>query len=138
MDKNIHSYTNTMDEKWIFLLIINIDTSDKLCWNLVKIERLSPPPGPPQLQSSISVEISQHNGNLGKKINEYSKDKGIQTQVCKNGAHIHYSFFSLTISPPLMHPSSSIYIPSIGSEGSSQSISRHMEGQFIVNLFLTK
>ena len=79
MEKNIHSYTHTMDEKWIFLLIINRDTSDKLCRNLVKIERPSAPPGPPPLQSSISMEISQDNGKLGKSINGCSKDKGMET-----------------------------------------------------------
>ena len=69
MDKNIHSYTHTMDEKWIFLLIRNGDTSDKLCRYLIEIERLSPPPGPPPLQSSISMASSQENGKLGKSIN---------------------------------------------------------------------
>ena len=118
-----------MDEKWIFLLNINRDISGKFCWHLVGIERLSPPPGSPPLNSSISMEISQNNGKLGKSINGCSKDKGMNTQVCKNGAQIHYSSFSLRSSPPLMHPSSSIYIPSIGSEGLSRSISRHMEGQ---------
>ena len=73
MDKNIHSYTHTMDEKWIFLLIVNIDTSDKLCRHLVEIERSSPPPRPPPLQSSISMTSSQDNGNLGKSINGCSK-----------------------------------------------------------------
>ena len=73
MDKNIHSYAHTMDEKWIFLLIINRDTSDKLCQHLVKSERLSPPPGTPPLQSSILMEISQDNGKLGKSINGCSK-----------------------------------------------------------------
>ena len=71
--QNIHSYTHAMDEKLIFLLIINIDTSDKLCRHLVEIERPSPPPGPPPLQSSISLEIPQDNGKLGKSINDCSK-----------------------------------------------------------------
>ena len=62
MNNNIHSYTHTMDEKLIFLLIINRDTSDNLCWHLVKIERPTPPPGPPPLQSSISMASSQDNG----------------------------------------------------------------------------
>ena len=118
-----------MDEKLIFLLIINRDTSDNLCWHLVKIERPTPPPGPPPLQSSISMASSQDNRNLEKSINGCSKNKGMQTQVCKNGAQIHYSSFSLTSSPPLMHPSSSIYSPSIESEGPSWSVFRHMEGQ---------
>ena len=111
------------------LLIINIYISDKFYWHLIETEKLSPPLGPPLLQSFISMESSQDNGKLGKSINGCSKDKGMQTQVCKNGVQIHYSFFSLTISPPLMHPISSIYSPSIGSEGSSWSVSRHMEGQ---------
>ena len=73
MDKNIHGYTHTMNEKWIFLLITNIDTSDKLCRHLVKIERPSPPPGPPPLQSSILMESSQDNDKLGNSINGCSK-----------------------------------------------------------------
>ena len=43
MDKNIHSYTNTMDKKWIFLLIIDIGISDKLWRHLVEIEKTIPP-----------------------------------------------------------------------------------------------
>ena len=133
MDKKIHSYTHTMDEEWIFKLIINIDTSDKLCRHLVEIERPSPPPGPPPLQSSISMEISQADkGNLGKSIKVYSKDKGMQTQVCKNGAQFHYNLFSLTSHPPSMLPSSSIYIPSMIIEGSNCNVSRHMEGQELI------
>ena len=93
-----------MDEKWKFILNVKIDISDKLCRNLVEIKRLSPPPGPPPLPSSISMAISQDNGNLGKSMNGCSKEKGMQTQVCKYGAQIHYSLFSLTNSPPLMHP----------------------------------
>ena len=112
-----------MDKKWIFLLIINIDTSDKLCRHLVGIERPSPPPRPPPLQSSISM------ASLGRASIAAQKDKGTQTQACMNGAQIHYSFLSLISSPPLMHPRGSIYSPSIGSEGSSQSVSKHMEGQ---------
>ena len=73
MDKNIHSYTNTMDEKWIFLLIINKDISEKLCPHLVETEKLSPPPRPPPLQSSISMESSQDNDKLGNNINGCSK-----------------------------------------------------------------
>ena len=45
MDKNIYNYINTMDEKWIFLLIINIDISEKLYRHLVEMEKLSPPLG---------------------------------------------------------------------------------------------
>ena len=36
-------------------------------------EKLSPPPGPPQLQSSISVASLQSKGNLGKSNNVCSK-----------------------------------------------------------------
>ena len=121
-----------MDEKLIFLLIINKYTSDKSCQHLVGIERQIPPLEPPPIQSSISMASSQDNGKLGKSINSYSKEKGMQTQVCNNGAQIHYSFFSLTSSPPLMHPTSSIYSPSIGSEGSIRRVSRHMEGQRLI------
>ena len=73
MEKNIHSYTHPMDEKWIFILIINIDISDKLCQHLVETKKLSPPPGPPPLQFSISMESLQGNGNLGKSRNVCSK-----------------------------------------------------------------
>ena len=66
-----------MDEKLIFLLIMNRDNSDKLCRHLIKAEKLSPPLGPPPLQSSISMESSQDKGNLGNNINGCSKDKGM-------------------------------------------------------------
>ena len=72
-DNEIHSYTHTMEEKWIFLLIINKDTSDKSCQHLVRIERPSTPLEHPPLQSSISVDSSQDNGNIGKSINGCSK-----------------------------------------------------------------
>ena len=73
MDNNIHSHTHIMDEKWIFLLIMNIDNHDKLYWHLIESKKPSPPPGPPPLQSSISMEILEGNGKLGKSINVYSK-----------------------------------------------------------------
>ena len=94
-----------MDEKWIFLLIVNMDISEKICWHLVEMDKPSPPHVPPPLQSSISTKISQGNDKLGKSINGCSKDKGMQTQVCKNGTQIHYSFFALTSYPTLMNPS---------------------------------
>ena len=40
-----------------------------------------------------------------------------------------YSFFALQNSPPSMHLRGSIYSPPIDNGGSSQSISRNMEGQ---------
>ena len=61
MDQNIHSHTHVMDDKWIFLLIMNKDNSDKLCRRLIKMEKPSPPPGPPPLQSSISMASLQYN-----------------------------------------------------------------------------
>ena len=73
MDKNIHSHTHVMDEKWIFLLIMNRDNNDKLCRHLIEMEKLIPPPRPPPLQSSISMVSSQDNGNLGKRSNVCSK-----------------------------------------------------------------
>ena len=124
-----------IDYIWTRYVILR-DISDKLCRHLVEIKRPSCPPRSPPLQSSISMASSQDNGKLGKSINGFSKDKAMQTQVFKNGAQIHYSFFALTNSPPLMHQSSSIYSPSMGSEGLSQSISRHMEWP-IVKLFVT-
>ena len=66
-----------MDEKLMFRSNANIDTNDNLCRHLVEIEKPSPPPRPTPLQSSISMGISQDNGNLGKSINGYSKDKGM-------------------------------------------------------------
>ena len=73
MDKNIHSHTHVIDEKWIFLLIMNRDNSDKLCRHLFEMEKLNPPPGPPPHQSSISIASSQDNGKLGKNNNLCSK-----------------------------------------------------------------
>ena len=67
--------------------------------------------------------------SLGRTAVCAQKDKGMQTQECMNGEKIHYSFLDLIGSPPLMNLRGSIYIPSIGSEGSSQSIFKHMEGQ---------
>ena len=52
---------------------MNIDNNDKLCRHLVETDKLSPPPGPPPLQSSISMASSQDNGKLGKSINGCSK-----------------------------------------------------------------
>ena len=51
---NIHSCAHVLDMKWIFLLIKKRYNSDKLCQNFSKPEKLSPPPGHPPLQSSIS------------------------------------------------------------------------------------
>ena len=71
MDQNIHSHTHVMDEKWIFLLIINKENNDKLYRHLIETEKPSPLP----LQSSISMAILQSNGKLGKSINMFSKGK---------------------------------------------------------------
>ena len=57
------------------------------------------------------------------------KDKGMHTQSCVNGAQMNYSFVALFNSPPPMYQRDPIYIPSIGSEGSSRIFSRHMEVQ---------
>ena len=73
MDQTIHSHTHVMDAEWIFLLIMNRDTNDKLFGHLVEMENPSPPPGPPSLQSSISMESLQGNENLGKRNNVCSK-----------------------------------------------------------------
>ena len=73
MDKNIHSHIHVMDEKEIFLLIMNGDSSDKLYPHLVETEKPSPPPWPSPLQSSISMSSSQDNGKLGKSSNVCSK-----------------------------------------------------------------
>ena len=62
-----------MDKKWMFLLIMNIDNSDKLYRHLVEKEKPSPPPGPPPLQSSISIASLQNNGKLGKSSDVCSK-----------------------------------------------------------------
>ena len=88
-----------MDDKWIFLLNINRDISDKLCRHLIKIEKPSPPPGPPPLQSSIPMTSSQNNGKLGKSINGYSKDKGMQTQVRRMGHKSTIIYFLLQVRP---------------------------------------
>ena len=75
-----------MDEKWIFLLNANRDTNDNLFQHLVEIKKSSPLLGPPPLKSSILMASSQDNGKLGRSINGCSKEKGMQTQVRKNGA----------------------------------------------------
>ena len=69
MYKNIHNYTNTMDKKWICLLVINKYISYKLSRKIFKIEKSSPSPVPPPLQSYVSMESSQENDNLGNRIN---------------------------------------------------------------------
>ena len=62
-----------MDKKWIFLLIMNRDNSEKLYRHLVEMEKLIPLPRPPPLQSSISMESLQSNAKLGKSNNVCSK-----------------------------------------------------------------
>ena len=61
----------------MFLLNINRDTNDNLCRHLVEIKKLSPPPKPPPLQSSISTQAHKTNASLGKSTNGCSKDKGM-------------------------------------------------------------
>ena len=58
-------------------IIINKDKSDKLCRHIVEIDIPSLPPGPPPLQSSKSMAISQDKGKLGKRIMAAQKDKGM-------------------------------------------------------------
>ena len=67
--------------------------------------------------------------SLGREAMCARKEKGMHTQEFMNGAKNNYSFLALKCSPPPMHPRGLIYSPSIGNEGSIQSISRHMEGQ---------
>ena len=62
-----------MDEKWIFLLIMNRDNNDKLYRHLIEMEKPIPPPRPLPLQSSISMASLQDNGNIGKSSNVFSK-----------------------------------------------------------------
>ena len=128
MHKNIHSHTyngGVMD--------ISIKYKHRYKWQTLSTPRQNWETESSTWTSTTSIlhikEISQDNDKLGKIINGCSKDKGMLTQICKNGAQIHYSFFSLTNYPLLMHPSSSTYSPSIGSEGSSQGVSRNMEDQ---------
>ena len=109
----------------MFLLNVNIDTNDNLYQHLVEIKKLSPPP----LQSSISRQAHKTKASLGRSTNGSSKDKGMKTLVYKNEAQIHYSSFAPTSSPPSMLPNSSIYSPSMRSEGSIWSVYRYMEGQ---------
>ena len=119
-----------MDKKWIFLLNVNKDTNENLYRHLIEIKKPSPPPGPPPLQSSKSMASSQDNGNLGKSINGFSKGQRDADSSIREWGTNPYSSFVVISSPPLMHLSSSIYSPSIGSEGSIQSVSKHMEGQY--------
>ena len=63
-----------MDEKWIFLLIMNRDNNEKICQHLIEMEKLSLTPMPTPLQYSIAMEILQENRNFGNISN-----------VCSNG-----------------------------------------------------
>ena len=65
-------------------------------------------------------------------------NKGMHTQACMNEAQMNYSFLALFNSPPPMYPRGPIYNPSIGSEGSSESVSRNIEGQRSSNPWLNK
>ena len=58
-----------------------------------------------------------------------TRTEGMQTQAYVNEAQMNYSFLALFNSPPPMYPGGPVYIPSLGSEGLIQIISRHMEGQ---------
>ena len=121
MDKNIHNYTcNGL--KMDISINVNRDTNDNVYRHLVEIEKLSPSTW------ATTFLILHTKASLGNHTNGCFKDKGMQTQVHKNGAQFHYSIFSLQSSPPLMLHNSSIDIPSIGNEGPNQSISWHMEG----------
>ena len=123
-------HTHVMGGKQIFLFIMNIYKSDKLCQHLIETENLSPPHEPPPIQYSISMEILQINGKLRKISNIYSKgQRDADSSIRKNGATMNYSFLSLKCSPPSMHQRGSIYSPSIGNEGSIRSISKHMQGK---------
>ena len=87
-------------------------------------------PGPPLVHFYVSMEKAHNSmASLGRVSMGAQMNKGMQTQACMNGAQIHYSFLALIIYSPLMHPRGSIYIPSIRSESSIRSVSRHMEGQ---------
>ena len=87
---------------------MNIDNNDKLCWHLVEMEKLSPPLGPPPLQSSISIASLEDNQNLGNNNNVCSKGQ-MDVDSSMNGETIHCSLLALIGSPPLMHPRGSIY-----------------------------
>ena len=115
-----------MDEKWIFLLIINRDTIDKLCQHLIELRGWFLHLGLHHFNPPNQWQAHKTMASLGRASMVAQNDKGMQTQACMNGAQIHYSLLALISSPPLMHPRGSIYSPSIGSEGSSQSVSRYI------------
>ena len=106
---------------------INKDTNDNLCRHLIEIESLHL--GIHQFNPPYKGNLTKIKESLGNSTNGCFKDKGMQNQVYKKGAQFHYDIFSLQSDPPLMLHSSSIYSPSIGSEGSKWSISWHMEDQ---------
>ena len=81
-------------------------------------------------------KLTKTKASLGNNPIGCFKDKGMQTQAYKIGAQIRYNLFAIQSSPPLMLHSISIYSPSMGSEGSNQSVSRHMEGQGSSHLLL--
>ena len=54
---------------------MNRDHSDKICRHLIEMEKLSPSPEPPPLQSSISM------ASLGRAAMCAQKEKGMHTQA---------------------------------------------------------
>ena len=52
--------------KWLFVLIKKRYNSDKLCWHFFESEEPSPPPGPPSLQSSITMQAYKAKESLGR------------------------------------------------------------------------
>ena len=109
---------------------MNIYKDDKLCRHLVKNrETESLQLGLHHFNPPYKGNITKIEESLGNNINGYFKDKGMQTQAYKNGTQFHYKIFVLQNSSHVMLHSSSIYSPSMGSEGSNWSVSRHMGGQ---------
>ena len=126
-----------MDDKYIFLLLTSRDNSDKICWHLIETKKLSPPSGPPPLQSSISMASLQSKWKLRKRNNVCSKGtKGCilkHKQVRKQWTIVSLlSKFSSS-----MYPRGSIYSsPNRYNGGSSPSVIKAY-GSPRVNLFRT-
>ena len=127
---NIHSYAHVLDRKWIFLLIKHRYNSDKICWHFFEPKKLSPPPGPPPLQSSITMEILQSNGNIGKSSNVCSKGtKGCRLKNKQVRQHWTIVSFLFKFSPFNVSKRLNIYPSKWAMEGRVRAFSRNMEGQ---------
>ena len=105
---------------------MNRDTNDNLCRHLVEIEKLSP--------STTSILHTKASSQRSRQAWEITlmvapRTKGCRLKYIRMGHNSTIVSLISKIIPPLMLHSSSIYRPSIGSEGLKRSVSQHMEGE---------